>query len=113
MNEVLLYAIKITKQVIESIIPQSIDNVRIITKVKPDEFINIPNVIRIDMRGIGTYSDIVQLNLKVDIPDYFMFFDDFDRKEFEKYFTPVIKQHIIELYIEFTQAVKEIYEYEN
>lgn len=42
-----------------------------------------------------------------------MFFDDFDRKEFEKYFTLTIKQSIIELYVEFTRKVKEIYEYES
>jgi len=42
-----------------------------------------------------------------------MFFDDFDRKEFEEYFVPVIKQSVIELYVEFTRKVKEIYEDES
>ena len=112
-NEVLSYAIEITKKVVNSIIPRSIDCVGIVTKVIPTNECYVPNGVSIYVKGIGTYSDVLQLGLQVAIPDYFMFFDDFDRKEFEKYFTHTIKQSIIELYVEFTHKVKEIYEEEN
>lgn len=112
-NEVLSYAIEITKKVVNSIIPRSIDCVGIVTKVIPTNECYVPNGVSIYVKGIGTYSDVLQLGLQVAIPDYFMFFDDFDRKEFEKYFTHTIKQSIIELYVEFTHKVKEIYEDEN
>lgn len=112
-NEVLSYAIEITKEVVESIIPQSIDCVGIVTKVIPTNKYYIPNGVSVYIKKTGTFSDVLQLGLQIVIPDYFMFFDDFDRKEFEKYFTLTIKQSIIELYVEFTRKVKEIYEYES
>lgn len=112
-NEVLSYAIKITKEVVNSIIPQSIDCVGIVTKVIPTDKCYVPNGVSIHIKGTGTFSDVLQLGLQVAIPDYFMFFNDFDRKEFEKYFTPTIKQSVIELYVEFTRKVKEIYEDES
>lgn len=112
-NEVLSYAIEITKEVVKSIIPQSIDCVGIVTKVIPTNKYYIPNGVSVYIKGTGTFSDVLQLGLQVAIPDYFMFFDDFDRKEFEKYFTPTIKQSVIELYVEFTRKVKEIYEDES
>lgn len=112
-NEVLSYAIEITKKVVNSIIPRSIDCVGIVTKVIPTNECYVPNGVSIYVKGIGTYSDVLQLGLQVAIPDYFMFFDNFDRKEFEKYFTHTIKQSIIELYVEFTHKVKEIYEDKN
>ena len=113
MNEVLSYAIEITKEVVKSIIPQSIDCVGIVTKVIPTNKYYVPNGVSIYIKGTGTFSDVLQLGLQVAIPDYFMFFDDFDRKEFEKYFTPTIRQSVIELYVEFTRKVKEIYEDES
>lgn len=112
-NEVLSYAIEITKKVVNSIIPRSIDYVGIVTKVIPTNECYVPNGVSIYVKGIGAYSDVLQLGLQVAIPDYFMFFDDFDRKEFEKYFTHTIKQSVIELYVEFTRKVKEIYEDDN
>lgn len=112
-NEVLSYAIEITKKVVNSIIPRSIDCVSIVTKVIPTNECYVPNGVSIYVKGIGTYSDVLQLGLQVAIPDYFIFFDDFDRKEFEKYFIHTIKQSVIELYVEFTRKVKEIYEDEN
>lgn len=112
-NEVLSYAIEITKKVVNSIIPRSIDCVGIVTKVIPTNECYVPNGVSIYVKGIGTYSDVLQLGLQVAIPDYFIFFDDFDRKEFEKYFTHTIKQSVIELYVEFTRKVKEIYEDDN
>ena len=112
-NEVLSYAIEITKKVVNSIIPRSIDCVGIVTKVIPTNECYVPNGVSIYVKGIGTYSDVLQLGLQVAIPDYFIFFDDFDRKEFEKYFIHTIKQSVIELYVEFTRKVKEIYEDEN
>lgn len=42
-NEVLSYAIEITKEVVESIIPQSIDCVGIVTKAIPTNKYYIPN----------------------------------------------------------------------
>lgn len=112
-NEVLSYAIEITKKVVNSIIPRSIDCVGIVTKVIPTNECYVPNGVSIYVKGIDTYSDVLQLGLQVAIPDYFMFFNDFDRKEFEKYFTHTIKQSVIELYVEFTRKVKEIYEDKN
>lgn len=111
-NEVLSYAIEITKKIVNSIIPQSIDCVGIVTKVIPTKCY-VPNGVSIYIKGTGAYSDVLRLGLQVAVPDYFMFFDDFDRKEFEKYFTHVIKQDVIELYVEFTRKVKEIYEDES
>lgn len=112
-NKVLSYAIEITKKVVNSIIPQSIDYVSIVTKVIPTNKCYVHNGVSIYIKGTGTFSDVLQLGLQVAVPDYFMFFDDFDRKEFEKYFTPTIKQSVIELYVEFTRKVKEIYEDES
>lgn len=112
-NEVLSYAIEITKKVVNSIIPQSIDCVGIVTKVIPTNKCYVPNGVSVYIEGTGTYSDVLRLGLQVAVPDYFMFFDDFDRKDFEEYFVPVIKQSVIELYVEFTRKVKEIYEYES
>jgi len=112
-NEVLSYAIEITKKVVNSIIPQSIDYVGIVTKVIPTNKCYVPNGVSIYIKGTGAFSDVLQLELQVAVPDYFMFFDDFDRKEFEEYFVPVIKQSVIELYVEFTRKVKEIYEDES
>ena len=112
-NEVLSYAIEITKKVINSIIPKSIDCVGIVTKVIPTKKCYVPNGVSIYIKGTGAFSDVLQLGLQVAIPDYFMFFDDFDRKEFEKYFVSTIKQSVIELYVEFTRKVKEIYEDES
>lgn len=112
-NEVLSYAIEITKEVVNSIIPRSIDYMDIVTKVIPTNESYVPNGVSVYIKGTGTYSDVLRLGLQVAIPDYFMFSDDFDRKEFKKYFTHTIKQSVIELYIEFTRKVKEIYEDKN
>lgn len=113
LNEVLSYAIEITKEVVNSIIPRSIDYMDIVTKVIPTNESYVPNGVSVYIEGTGTYSDVLRLGLRVAIPDYFMFFDDFDRKEFKKYFAHTIKQSVIELYIEFTRKVKEIYEDDN
>lgn len=113
LNEVLSYAIEITKKVVNSIIPQSIDCVGTVTKVIPTNKWYVPNGVSVYIEGTGTYSDVLRLGLQVAVPDYFMFFDNFDRKDFEEYFVPVIKQSVIELYVEFTRKVKEIYEYES